>query len=63
MKIALYVIASSLAIGLVWFFALIAVLESLGLTLSETGKLVLLLSLLAAGALVGWRLFAKPPRQ
>ena len=59
----LYVMGSALAIGLVWFFAAIALLEQgLGLSLNDFAVLAMLIACIGAGAYVGWKLFVVPSR-
>ena len=54
---------SALAIGLVWFFAAIALLEQgLGLSLNDFAVLAMLIACIGAGAYVGWKLFVVPSR-
>ena len=54
----LYVVGSALAIGLVWFFAALALLEhGFGLSLGNLALLAMLMAFIGAGAYVGWKLF------
>ena len=57
----LYLVGTTLAVGLVWFFALSALVEqALGLKLGSFGSTALLIACAAAGAIVGWKLFVSP---
>ena len=57
----LYLIGTSLAVGLVWFFALSALVEQfLGMNVGSFGSTALLVVCAAAGAIVGWKLFVSP---
>ena len=59
----LYVVASALAIGLVWFFAAFALLEQgLGISLNKLAFVSMLIACIGAGAYVGWKLFVVPKR-
>ena len=57
----LYVIGSTLAIGLTWFFAIYALLTQ-ALSIEPTTRMTTLLLIVCAvaGAAVGWKLFAAP---
>ena len=57
----LYLVCTALAIGLVWFFAVLALLEQgLGLSVGDPLRLAMLIACIGAGAYTGWRLFVKP---
>jgi hypothetical protein len=59
----LYVVGSALAIGLVWFFAALALLEQgFGLNLNNVVLVAMLMASIGAGAYVGWKLFVVPKR-
>ena len=57
----LYLVGTALAIGLVWFFALLALLEQgLGLSVASLPRAAMLLACICAGVYAGWKLFVWP---
>ena len=57
----LYLVGTALAIGLVWFFALLALLEQgLGLSIAGSLRAAILLACICAGIYTGWKLFVRP---
>ena len=59
----LYVVASALCIGLVWFFSLLAVFElGLDFALNDLVRAVLLVGCVTAGAVAGWKIFVSGKR-
>ncbi len=60
----LYLLGTTLALGSVWFFAVHAIAEQVFALALSGWLLATTLGLsLAAGALVGWRLFFRPRRR
>lgn len=58
----LFLLGTTLAVGLIWFFAAVAVADQVFAAPLEGGVLLgVLVACLAAGAVVGWRLFVRPP--
>lgn len=58
----LYLLGTTLAVGSVWFFAIVAVADQVFSTPLEGGVLLgVLVACLATGAVAGWRLFFRPP--
>jgi hypothetical protein len=58
---ALYLLATTLGVGLVWFFAALVLLEQgFGISITDNARLLMLIASFTAAALVGWKAFVAP---